>query len=76
MVRRPGRLPAGGVSNGIQSHEDLFVTLAAAGEADIKKKLLDGYEMGGTTYKAHLNANGDAGHSQRMGIDYRSCLER
>ena len=33
VVRWPGRIPAGSVSNGIQSHEDLFVTLAAAAGA-------------------------------------------
>src|SRR5262249_58169357 len=31
LVRWPAKIPAGSVSNGIQSHEDLFGTLAAAG---------------------------------------------
>ena len=56
MVRWPGKIPAGSVSNAIQSHEDLFVTLAAAaGEPDLKDKLLQGAEMGGMTYKVHLD---------------------
>jgi arylsulfatase len=56
MVRWPGKIPSGSVSNGIQSHEDLFVTLAsAAGEPDIKDKLLQGAEMGGMNYKVHLD---------------------
>ena len=33
LVRWPARIPAGSVSNGIQSHEDLFTTLAAAAGA-------------------------------------------
>ena len=37
LVRWPGKIPAGSGSNGIQSHEDLYVTLAAAaGETNIK----------------------------------------
>ena len=43
VVRWPGKIPAGSASNGIQSHEDCFVTLAAAaGAADIKEELLKG----------------------------------
>jgi arylsulfatase len=30
LARWPGHIPPGRVSNGVQSHEDLFVTLAAA----------------------------------------------
>ena len=30
VIRWPGKIPAGRVSNEIQSHEDLYVTLAAA----------------------------------------------
>ena len=41
---------------GLQSHEDLYVTLAAAaGLPDLKEKLLTGYGMNGTTYKVHLD---------------------
>jgi len=40
LVRWPARIPAGKVSNGIQTHEDLFTTLAAAaGYGDVRAKL-------------------------------------
>jgi arylsulfatase len=56
LVKWPGHIPAGRVGNGIQSHEDLFVTLAAAaGLPDLKKDLLGGYKMGGVSYKNHLD---------------------
>src|SRR5262249_61123458 len=43
-------------SNGIQSHEDLYVTLAAAaGLPDLKEKLLTGYTMNGRDYRVHLD---------------------
>ena len=56
LIRWPGHIPAGRVGNGVQSHEDLFVTLtAAAGLPDLKEKLLSGYTMNGTNYKVHLD---------------------
>jgi arylsulfatase len=56
LVRWPGRIPARSVSNGIQSHEDLFVTLAsAAGAPDVKEALMKGAKQGGTRYKVHLD---------------------
>jgi len=56
MAKWPGHIPAGREVNGVQSHEDLFVTLAAAaGLPDLKEKLLTGYKMGDTTYKVHLD---------------------
>ena len=56
VVRWPGRIPAGSVSNGIQSHEDLYVTLAAAaGLPDLKEDLLKGHRLGDRTYKVHLD---------------------
>ena len=56
LIRWPGTIPAGRVSNQLQSHEDIFVTLAAAaGLPDLKEKLLGGQKMGGTTYKVHLD---------------------
>jgi arylsulfatase len=56
IVRWPGRIPAGAVSNEIVSHLDWLPTLvAAAGEPEIKEKLLTGYEAGETTYKIHLD---------------------
>ena len=56
LVKWPGHIQPGSVSNGIQSHEDLFVTLAAAaGLTDLKEKLLNGYKMGDMNYKVHLD---------------------
>lgn len=40
LVRWPAKIPAGKISNGIQSHEDMFTTLAtAAGYGDVRGKL-------------------------------------
>jgi arylsulfatase A-like enzyme len=56
LVKWPGHIPPGQELNGIQSHEDLYVTLAAAaGLPDLKEKLLTGYKMGNVTYKVHLD---------------------
>jgi len=56
LIRWPGKIPAGEELNGIQAHEDLFVTLAAAaGLPNLKADLLKGYTMNGTTYKVHLD---------------------
>jgi arylsulfatase len=56
LIRWPGHIPAGREANGIQAHQDLYTTLAAAaGLPDLSQKLLTGYEMNGTTYKVHLD---------------------
>jgi arylsulfatase len=56
MVKWPGKIPAGRVSNGVQSHEDIFTTLAAAaGLPDLKANLLNGSRMGAMTYKVHID---------------------
>ena len=56
MVRWPGKIEAGSVSNDIMHHMDWLPTfLAATGQTDVKDKLLDGYEAGGNTYKVHLD---------------------
>jgi arylsulfatase len=55
-VRWPGKIPAGVVSNEIISHLDWLPTLlAAAGEADIKEKLLKGHQAAGKSFKVHLD---------------------
>jgi arylsulfatase len=60
VVRWPGHVPAGTVLNGIVSHNDWFVTfLSAAGVPDIADQLRTGVELGGTTYRVHLD-----GHDQ------------
>jgi arylsulfatase len=56
MIRWPGHIKPGQVSNEIFAALDWFPTLlAAAGEPDIKNKLLTGYASGGKTFKVHLD---------------------
>ncbi|WP_139558503.1 arylsulfatase [Methylotetracoccus oryzae] len=56
MVRWPGKIKPGTVSNDVVSHLDWAPTLlAAAGVPDIKEKLLKGYKAGAKTYKVHLD---------------------
>ncbi len=56
MIRWPGKIKAGQVSNEILSLEDCVPTLmAAAGDAEIKSKLLNGYKAGGKEFKVHLD---------------------
>jgi arylsulfatase A-like enzyme len=56
MVRWPGTIKAGSVSNEIMHHMDWFPTfLAAAGENDIISKLKSGYSSIGRKYKVHLD---------------------
>ena len=56
MVRWPGKIEAGSVSNQIVSHLDWLPTLlAAAGDPDIKEKLLSGHQAGDKTFKVHLD---------------------
>ena len=56
VIRWPGTVKPGTVVNDICAHEDWVPTLlAAAGEPDIKQKLLTGYKVGNMTYKVHLD---------------------
>jgi arylsulfatase len=56
LAKWPGHIKPGSVSNGIQNHEDLYATLAAAaGLPNLKDELLSGKKMGATTYKVHLD---------------------
>ncbi|MEN8204866.1 MAG: arylsulfatase [Pseudomonadota bacterium] len=56
MVRWPGKIKAGTWSNEIMHHMDWLPTfLAAAGEPDVKKKLLTGHKAIGRNYKVHLD---------------------
>jgi arylsulfatase len=56
MVRWPGKVKAGSVSNQMISHMDWLPTiLAAAGEPAIKEKLLNGHKAGAKTFKVHLD---------------------
>jgi len=56
VVKWPGVIKPDTISNDIISHEDWLPTLlAAAGEPDIKTKLLTGYKAGNKTFKTHLD---------------------
>jgi arylsulfatase len=56
VVRWPGKIKPGSVSNEIVSHLDWMPTLlAAAGVPDIKEKLLKGYKIGKKSFKVHLD---------------------
>jgi arylsulfatase len=56
MIRWPGHIKPGGVSNEIVSGHDWIQTfLAAAGDPEIKDKLLKGYGAAGKTFKVHLD---------------------
>ena len=56
MVRWPGKIKPGSVSNEIVAHHDWLPTLVAmAGDAGVTEKLLKGYKVGDMTYKVHLD---------------------
>ncbi len=56
LVRWPGKIKAGSISNEIMSHLDWVPTLmAAAGDDSIQRKLLQGYQASGKTFKVHLD---------------------
>jgi len=66
LVRWPGLVPPRIEINDLFSAEDWTTTLmAAAGEPDIKNKLLEGYTAGANTFKVHLD-----------GYDQRDLLSR
>lgn len=56
IIRWPGKVKPGSVSNGMISGLDWFPTfVAAAGNPDITQELLEGKQMGERTYKVHLD---------------------
>ena len=56
VMRWPGVIKPGTEINHITSHEDFVPTLvAAAGEPNVKEKLLTGYQAAGKTFKVHLD---------------------
>ena len=56
MVRWPGHIKPGTISNDIVSHLDWAPTLlAAAGVPDIKEKLQKGYKVGNKKFKVYLD---------------------
>ncbi|HSF04810.1 MAG TPA: arylsulfatase [Methylomirabilota bacterium] len=55
-IRWPGVIKPGTVLNDIFAHEDMLPTLvAAAGEPNVKDKLLQGTTVGNKTFKVHLD---------------------
>ena len=56
MIRWPGVIEPGTVINEIGAHEDMMSTLlAAAGDPNVKKDLLEGKKVGDRSYKVHLD---------------------
>ncbi|MCP4773640.1 MAG: sulfatase-like hydrolase/transferase, partial [Planctomycetaceae bacterium] len=56
MIRWPGKIKPGTVSNEIVSHLDWLPSfLAMAGDTEIKSKLMKGYQANGRDYKVHLD---------------------
>ena len=80
LMRWPGKIKAGSVSNDIGAHVDMLPTLlAAAGDPDVSKKLLTGYKIGDMTYKVHIDGfnmipylTGEAKESPRNNFFYIS----
>ncbi len=56
MIRWPGKIKAGSISNEMVSGLDWCPTLlAAVGDPDVKEKLLAGHEADGKRFKVHLD---------------------
>ncbi|MEO0437805.1 MAG: arylsulfatase [Pseudomonadota bacterium] len=56
MVRWPGNIKPGQISNRVMSHLDWVPTLmSAAGEADIRAKLKEGHSVGSKEFRVHLD---------------------
>ncbi len=56
VVRWPGKIKPGSVSNQIIAHHDWLPTIVAmAGDANVSDKLRTGHTIGDTTYKVHLD---------------------
>ena len=80
LIRWPGKIAAGTVSNEIVQHHDWLPTfLAAAGEPDIVEKLKAGHTIGDKTYKVHIDGynlvpylTGEVEKSPRQGFVYFS----
>ena len=56
VMRWPGKIPAGVVSNEMMAHQDWLPTfLAAAGDAGVCEKLKAGHEADGKQFKVHVD---------------------
>ncbi|THD68857.1 arylsulfatase [Robertkochia marina] len=77
-IRWPGVIEPGTIYNDIFSHEDMMPTLvAAAGEPEVKEKLLNGYKAAGKEFNVHLDGynmmpyfKGEVEEAPRKGIFY------
>ena len=75
IIRWPGKVKPGTVENGIFSGLDWFPTLlAAAGNPDITDQLRKGVELGGQTYKNHLDGYNQMGLLMGKGPSVRHEL--
>lgn len=80
MIRWPGHIPAGVVSNEIIQHHDWLPTfLAAAGDTSTVDELKKGKSIGDRTYKVHIDGydllpylTGEVTESPRKGLVYFS----
>ena len=80
IVRWPGKIAAGAVSNDIIQHHDWLPTfLAAAGDTEIIDKLKQGHQVGDVTFKVHIDGynllpylTGEVDESPRKGLIYFS----
>ena len=80
LIRWPGHIPAGVVSNEIVQHHDWLPTfLAAAGDTSTVDELKQGKSIGDRTYKVHIDGydllpylTGEATESPRKGLVYFS----
>ncbi len=78
MIRWPGHIKPGSVSNDIVGSHDWFPTLlAAAGDTGVTGRLLQGWKIGDRTYRVHLDGynqlpylTGEQDHSARRGFIY------
>ncbi|MCY1740889.1 arylsulfatase [Ensifer sp. SL37] len=72
LVRWPGVIKPGTILNDVVSHEDWIPTLMAAiGEPDIADKLKVGLEVGGKTFKVHLDGYNQMDYFAGKGPDPR-----
>jgi arylsulfatase len=80
VIRWPGHIPAGVVSNEIVQHHDWLPTfLAAAGDPNIIDELKAGLKVNGTKFKVHIDGynllpylTGEVDKSPRKGLVYFS----
>src|SRR3984885_13389612 len=78
LVRWPGKIPAGSISNEIVQHHDWLPTfLAMAGDPDIVEKLKEGHKAGNKTFKVHIDGynllpylTGNVKTNPRQGLIY------